>query len=431
MNKKSIFFLLTIVVFFLYPAVSKAQISAPGSSSSARANYPVFGETDSIFVFCAQNEGAANGALRVQTALEGTKTFLWEKYNNVSGEFEFYFSESTSAQESTISSLTDGGYRATITQGTTTQVHRAWVFNDWFSATAEITDSNCESFKMNGAFDTGGFIYYDLANNTEINLSKNVQVEWKSGQTKIASVISPQIFNPPTQDTKYTLRVYDQFGCEGISEITYESIVTKAKFSVDQQSGEAPLTVTFTNESENGTPGAYEWFFFRDLDEIKRESENSDQPVDSIMVVAYDDSPVFTYENSGTYDVKLVSKHISENQTCVDTTYLEEFIVADTSFMDAPNVFTPNNDGVNDYFVVKFVSMQSIKISIFNRWGKRVHFWESENVRGFEGTWMETIWDGRIGGRWASPGVYYYVVEGRGRDNEERRAHGFVHLFRD
>ena len=64
-------------------------------------------------------------------------------------------------------------------------------------------------------------------------------------------------------------------------------------------------------------------------------------------------------------------------------------------------------------FVVKFWSMQSIKIDIFNRWGKRVHHWESGDVRGFEGTWTETVWDGRgMGGRYASPGVYYYVVEG-------------------
>lgn len=227
--------------------------------------------------------------------------------------------------------------------------------------------------------------------------------------------------------------------------MTYISVVTKAKFTVEadfnsgDQQGEAPLEVTFNNESENGTSGEYEWFFFRDLDELKRESEAAEGPIDSIDFIAYDDFLVYTFEFTGTYMVKLVSKKISDNHIlgdsvyqgiCTDTFYLEDYIVTDTSYFDVPNVFTPNNDGTNDNFVVKFWSMQDVKITIVNRWGKKVHYWEKSNVRGFEGTWIESVWDGRIGGRYASPGVYYYVAEGKGRDGKNRWAHGFFHLFR-
>jgi gliding motility-associated-like protein len=129
--------------------------------------------------------------------------------------------------------------------------------------------------------------------------------------------------------------------------------------------------------------------------------------------------------------VKLVSKKITNNQACVDTFYLENYIVADTSFIAVPNVFTPNGDGTNDEFVVKFWSMKSIEIDIFNRWGKRIHHWQSGDVRGFEGTWTETVWDGRgMGGKYASPGVYYYAIKGEGRDGVTRRKEGFFHLFR-
>ena len=130
--------------------------------------------------------------------------------------------------------------------------------------------------------------------------------------------------------------------------------------------------------------------------------------------------------------VKLVSKKVSEFHTCVDTFYLEDYIIADSSFVAVPNVFTPNGDGTNDLFVINFWSMQSIEITIFNRWGRRIHYWEHDDIRGFENTWSETVWDGRLmGGRFASPGVYYYNVVGVGRDGEQRRAHGFFHLFRD
>jgi gliding motility-associated-like protein len=431
MKTKSYAYLIIFGVFTLLAPFAQGQITAPGSAGSTVTAYPVFQETDSIFVFCVTDENEQAAILSASTEMEGTKTFYWEQYSSATGEFEFYFSESTEAFQSEISGLGDGGYRVTITKVDTTEIYRAWVFNNWLTASASVNESNCESFKLAGSFISSGMRYYDLADNSELDVFKDVKVEWKQGQTTIATVQIPEIFDPPTQDTEYTFRVYDRFGCETTTSVTYESIVTKAQFTVDPQSGEAPLTVNFTNQSENGDPDLYEWFFYRDLDDIKREAENTDQPIDSIDFVAYDQNPVYTYENSGTYNVKLVSKHQSEFHVCVDTFYIEEFIVVDTSFVAVPNVFTPNGDGTNDVFAVKFWSMQSIKISIFNRWGKRIHFWEGDDIQGFEGTYTETVWDGRLGGRYASPGVYYYVVEGRGRDDEIRKAHGFFHLFRE
>jgi gliding motility-associated-like protein len=429
MGKKIKLYITFFILFFLNISVSRAQITSPDASGSAETNYPVFQATDSIFIFCSQNGMTESGNLQVQTLMEGTKTFLWEKYNPETSIFEFYFSESTGNQQSVITGLEDGCYRVTVTQGETSEIYRAWILTDQISGSAKVSDSNCESFILEGSFTTEPMIYYDLSDNTQLELIRDIKVQWKEGQVVIASVLSPQIFNPPFTDTEYTLNIYDQFGCETNSTVLYQSVVTKAEFSVDPQQGEAPLTVNFTNQSQNGDQ--YEWFFFRDLDEIKKESENTLQPVDSIMLVAYDQNPVYTYENSGIYMVKLVSKHISDTLTCVDTTYLEDYIFVDTSFVAVPNVFTPNNDGTNDMFVVKFWSMKSIKIQIYNRWGKRIHFWESDDIRGFENTYTQTVWDGRLGGRYASPGVYYYVVEGMGRDDQKRKAHGFFHLFRD
>ena len=431
MKKSGRLFLIVFVLFVCSSAITNAQLSAPGSDANEQTNYPAFLETDSIYIFCTEDEVSEVGVLRAETNLEGTKTYLWEKYNNETAAWDFYFSESVETLSSEITNLSNGGYRVTITQGETTVVYRAWVFNNWLSANGEVTASNCEFFQMTGTFLSGGMKYYDLSDNTEIDVFKDVRVEWKDGETIVSTFLTPQIFNPPTEDTEYTFRVYDRFGCEVTTDVFYESIVTEAKFTVDPQGGEAPLIVEFNNQSENGDPGFYEWFFYRDLDEIKRESEDSEQPIDSIDLVVFDDNPVYTFENSGTYNIKLVSKHVSENLTCVDTTFIDEFIVVDTSFIAVPNVFTPNGDGTNDEFVVKFWSMESIKISIFNRWGKRIHFWENGNIRGFEDTYEETVWDGQLGGRWASPGVYYYTVEGTGRDDKKRRAHGFFHLFRD
>jgi gliding motility-associated-like protein len=424
-----------ILVAGLAPFATFAQLSAPGSDYTDKTNYPVFQGTDSIYIFCA-NEGESAGRLVATTKLTAEKKFVWEKFNNLFNRFEPYSQETITQNQSTISNLADGCYRVTITKGDTTQIYRAWVLNNWFVVSTSVTESNCDFFKLGGDFTSASLIYYDLVDTTQIQLLKDIKVEWKRGNDLIAKVKNPQVYDPPTSDTKYKLYVSDRFGCGANSEVTYVSIVTKASFDVDadfstgEQQGEAPLIVTFKNTSENGTPGQYEWFFFRDMNTIKNESENSNETVDSIMFVAYNDELIYTYENTGNYMVKLVSKKISQFHTCTDTFYLEDYIVTDSSYFDVPNFFSPNGDGTNDMFVVKYWSMLKVKISITNRWGRLVHVWENDEVRGFSGTWTESVWDGKLNGRYASPGVYYYVIEGTGRDGVKRWKHGFFHLFR-
>ena len=437
MKRRSYITILSFILFFLISNVSNAQISAPGAAGSIETSYPSFSESDSIYVFCAENETAQIGELQVSTELTGTKTFLWEVYNNETATFDFYFSESTENGTSLITGLADGCYRATVTQGETNEIFRAWIFNTWIQAEGIVTYPSCESFALNGSFTSSEIKYNDLLSNTEVTLSRDMKVQWKEGDVVLSAVTNPELFDPPASNIDYIFRVYDRLGCEVNVTVPYEPIAVEASFEVDADwtgegmTGEAPLEVTFTNTSKNADVTGYEWFFYRDLNEIKEEAENGQSEIDSIMFVAYDESPIYTYENTGTYMVKLVAKNFANDTlTCVDTTFMEDYIYVDTSFIRAPNVFTPNGDGTNDEFVVKFWSMQSIKISIFNRWGKRIHFWDKSDIRGFEETYAESVWDGKIGGRYASPGVYYYVAVGQGRDGETRRARGFVHLFR-
>ena len=211
MNSKSFLLIVFLISSLVFPGFVGAQISAPGASGSDKTNYPVFNETDSIYVFCAQAEGNSIGVLRANTDLTGTKTFLWEKYNPSSTAFEFYFSESTASQFSERTGLSDGCYRVTITQGETTFMERVWVFNNWISANARIPDSlsNCETFKLIGDFTAAELIYYDLADNSEQSIKKDTKVVWKKGNENIATVLSPQIFAPPAANTDYTLVVYD------------------------------------------------------------------------------------------------------------------------------------------------------------------------------------------------------------------------------
>lgn len=62
-----------------------------------------------------------------------------------------------------------------------------------------------------------------------------------------------------------------------------------------------------------------------------------------------------------------------------------------------PNVITPNGDGINDFFLIKFPHESAV---IYNRWGQKL----------FEGR-DQVSWDGRTPIGDAVPdGTYYYVV---------------------
>ena len=68
-----------------------------------------------------------------------------------------------------------------------------------------------------------------------------------------------------------------------------------------------------------------------------------------------------------------------------------------------PNVFSPNQDGINDVFTVFFgtdLNVVSMQGSIYDRWGNLVYVSEENPF----------AWDGMYGGQDVLPGVYIYVI---------------------
>ena len=130
------------------------------------------------------------------------------------------------------------------------------------------------------------------------------------------------------------------------------------------------------------------------------------------------------YAESGCYEPYLVvtNRNISE---CRDTALLDECIFVDKkSKLEVPNIFSPNGDGINDYFQVKAESLKSFSGIILNRYGNIVFEWtDCENE--------DAGWDGRItGSTMAVPGVYFYIIEAEGIDNTIYNMEGAFHLVR-
>ena len=95
--------------------------------------------------------------------------------------------------------------------------------------------------------------------------------------------------------------------------------------------------------------------------------------------------------------------------------------VHSSAWLQAPNAFSPNGDGVNDYFnyFVRGI-FQFHQFRVYNRWGQVI--FETSNPNDF--------WDGTHNGVRCEMGTYVYVVEGNDAQGAPVNLKGDVTLVR-
>lgn len=86
--------------------------------------------------------------------------------------------------------------------------------------------------------------------------------------------------------------------------------------------------------------------------------------------------------------------------------------------MKIPNTFTPNGDGINDYFKIRGLELfPENRMVIFNRWGNEVY-----KASPYKGEWN---------GSNLSEGTYYYVFEARLHNGHWQTFKGYITLIRN
>ncbi len=130
-----------------------------------------------------------------------------------------------------------------------------------------------------------------------------------------------------------------------------------------------------------------------------------------------DTTPGIQVKHPGTYSLTLSSGPLGCSST-------ESVTITKDCYIDIPNAFTPNGDGLNDYFFPRQLLSRNItafKMQVFNRWGQAV----------FETySWAGRGWDGRLNGRLQPEGVYIYVIELTIDGSKNERYQGNVMLMR-
>jgi gliding motility-associated-like protein len=85
-----------------------------------------------------------------------------------------------------------------------------------------------------------------------------------------------------------------------------------------------------------------------------------------------------------------------------------------------PNAFTPNGDGVNDYFYIPDANLIRFTFSVSDRWGNQVYYTNLSSFR----------WDGQSKGRPIPSGVYVFVLDATTAKNVRVRRSGTITVVR-
>lgn len=204
-----------------------------------------------------------------------------------------------------------------------------------------------------------------------------------------SGVVNPGSENSPIVAAftgTYQIIVQDDSSCtDTVSfDVTVREKAT-AQFDLDTVAGCNGIVISTDNFSQDAD--GYSWYLNNVL-------SSSDENFSGIL----------PYGTNGS--LTLIA---TNNQGCNDTV---DVLIPARGFeelfnVSVPNVFTPNSDGINDFF--EFEVMQTlvdcIDVKVYNRWGMPI----------FESSGVSHSWDGRtFAGEPATEGVYYYVIDVRG-----------------
>jgi len=192
---------------------------------------------------------------------------------------------------------------------------------------------------------------------------------WTSGDT--TSIISN------LTDTTYSVTVTDSMGCTDSSSF---SLIRQPADLIVSANVTQPLCSILADGSIllSVTGGVQPYIY------VWSDSASKSNFLDSLYI--------------GTYTVL-----ITDSMGC---SVSRSFTLTATSdvCISIPSAFSPNNDGVNDYWVIKNIG-ENTEISIFNRWGQTIL-----TTKVLSAVPELNVWDGKKNGKDLPVDTYYYVI---------------------
>src|SRR5690554_2323430 len=120
----------------------------------------------------------------------------------------------------------------------------------------------------------------------------------------------------------------------------------------------------------------------------------------SLSGIDYQDSPVFTNVDSGSYMI-----HVRDKNGCGTVTQIKHVLMY-------PKFFTPNQDNINDYWHIKNSRTEpEMEVYIFDRYGKLVTSFQGKDIG----------WDGTLNGKDLPSTDYWFLIQRK--NGKQHRGH--------
>ena len=197
----------------------------------------------------------------------------------------------------------------------------------------------------------------------------------------------------------FYLAALDLNGCQNADTLIVNVLEPPvAALEADVLQGFSILNVNFSNASLNAS--SYEWDF----------GNGTSYSVNDLSSQSSD------FVDVGYYSVML----IASNGICADTSTITITVDPFEPFINFPNVFTPNDDEINDLFEYNYENIVEFELYILNRWGNLVcHISD-----------VSLFWDGKINNKKAKDGIYFYFYSAKSISDTTITGSGFFTLLR-
>jgi gliding motility-associated-like protein len=394
-----------------------------------------------------------------------TADFKWYRFINASQTVETTPVRTDENLLESVIPVSEGGYMVVISSKAVTDTFRAWVFEDRMNIDSISYIRNCDYLQLTvhpfaNRNNFSQYDYYDFCNLEQVFprfIINSFTIDWDADEDIYAglpnmsqawkkSVSFRTTVPTPLKNAAYSAIITNVFGNKSdeckTKQIAAVSVYAAFDVLVPDEFGVFKSTTNFRGDAlwrmrlENKSINAdkFEWTGWNNqavnfLQNDTLWTYNTEDILDEIVY------------KPGVYPVKLSVENTKTG--CRHSTYSPNsegkksdivITVENSAFSpeSLPNIFTPNGDGMNDFFV--FVkgqepkSMRSMELKIVNRNGTLIYKYKG-NVSDWKG------WNGKINGNGSecSSGVYYYVISGDGWDDKSysgKNYTGVLHLFR-
>jgi gliding motility-associated-like protein len=203
-------------------------------------------------------------------------------------------------------------------------------------------------------------------------------------------------FTVDTTSRTYIFRTYNEnLGCI-MNDTTVVTIYPRFNLSLGADTSFLSETSTYLKPSINfdAAPARYIWTLPPSLNPGMMDLRIEDVLNDPTLLYPIFDVNVPREIDSLTFRMRAV---LDVPEQCTETDEYTVTIIRDLLFA---NAFSPNADGINDYWILHPALTGKVEISIFNRWGEKVYYDAN----------YQNDWDGTRKGKELPMGTYYYVA---------------------